>query len=732
LSEHEDRLFRQALDHHRAGRLTEASGLYQEILLARPNHTDVLYLLGVIAHQTGQPARAVKLMRQALVIGPDQARCYDILGRDLMALGMADEAEASFRRAIALDNSPDCYNNLGVLLKELGRLDDAAAAYQQALARDPGYAAAHYNLGNVYRAKGEMEPAAKCFRRAIDSDPEHAGALGALGQVLQTLARAEDAVPFLKRAIVLMPDDADLHCDLGNALQTLGQLPAASAAYQRSLQLDPQLARAWYAAGCAEGSQKKYATAVACFRRALEIRPGWPEAQHNLGQVLFKLGQVEAALDLLRQAAAGGDPALSQGAIAVIIPGSPSSDNQSILDARRTWAERQLPPRSTTEHSPRNVKTGDRPLRIGYVSAFFQDHNWMKPVWGLINHHDRRQFEVHLFSDAPASQIQYGYHSHPQDRFHDTTGLSNEELSQQIEHAGIDLLVDLNGYSTLGRLPLFAMRPAPVVVGWFNMYATTGIPSYDYLIGDDLVIPPEEEKFYCEKIVRVPGSYLTFEVTYPVPPVVDPPWLTNGTITFGCLASQYKITSEVIAAWSRILQQVPGSSLILKNGALASTCARQFVHDLFERHDVSSKRVRLEGPSGHYQFLETYGEIDIALDTFPYNGGTTTTEAIWQGVPVVTFSGDRWVSRTSASILRSANLGELVGQGLEDYISLAIGLANSPDGLLVLRRNLRSRLRDSPVCDTQSFARNMERLYTQMFMGHPPVRTPSFSCSRDR
>jgi predicted O-linked N-acetylglucosamine transferase (SPINDLY family) len=273
------------------------------------------------------------------------------------------------------------------------------------------------------------------------------------------------------------------------------------------------------------------------------------------------------------------------------------------------------------------------------------------------------------------------------------------------------------------RLPLFTLRPAPVVVGWFNMYATTGIPSYDYLIGDDVVIPPEEEKFYCERIVRVPGSYLTFEVSYPVPSVADPPCLANGRITFGCLASQYKITEEVIQAWGTILQRVPNSSLILKNGALVSPGTRQFVHGLFERHHVCPNRVRLDGPSDHYQFLETYGEIDIALDTFPYNGGTTTTEAIWQGVPVVTFSGDRWAARTSASILQAAALGELVGQGLEEYISLAISLADSPERLLDLRRNMRSQLRDSPVCDTQRFARNMERLYTQMVIDPPSVLT---------
>jgi protein O-GlcNAc transferase len=264
------------------------------------------------------------------------------------------------------------------------------------------------------------------------------------------------------------------------------------------------------------------------------------------------------------------------------------------------------------------------------------------------------------------------------------------------------------------RLPLFALRPAPVIAGWFNMFATTGIASYDYLIGDAVVIPPEEERFYCEKIVRVPGSYLTFEVTYRVPEVADRPCPTDGAVTFGCLAPQYKITQGVIEAWSRILRQVPKSSLLLKNRALGSPGGRQFVHGLFEQHGVAADRVRLEGPSDHYRFLETYGEIDIALDTVPYNGGTTTTEAIWQGVPVVTFHGDRWVSRTSASILHSATLGELVAPALEEYIALAVRLANSPDWLSELSRDMRARVRGSSVCDTQSFARNMERIYKQM------------------
>ena len=633
--------------------------------------------------RSGRPAEAIRIceeLLQSASSAPDQAQLHHLLGFGWMAVGTPDEAEARFRRAIALDDSPKYYNSLGVLLMEQGHLDDAISAYREALLRAPHYAAAHYNLGHAQRAKGEMEAAAESFRGAADSDPNHVNALAALG----------------------------------DALQALGRFPEAGAAYERALQLDPNSSRAWYAAGCAATSGKEYADAMAYFQRALELHADWPEAQHNLGRVLFELGQVEGALDRFRQAAAGGDSALPETAIAVVIPGDPASDNQAILNARRAWAGRRLPVRPAAERPRRAVETGSGRIRVGYVSSFFPHHNWMKPVWGLINHHDRRRFEIHLFSDAPASEIREGYCRDSQDVFHDTSGISNEALAKGIEQAEIDLLVDLNGYSTPGRLPLFAMRPAPIVVGWFNMYATTGIASYDYLIGDDVVIPAEEEKFYCERIARVPGSYLAFEVSYVVPEVADPPCLKKGAVTFGCLASQYKITTQVVEAWSRILERVPGSSLILKNRALASAGTREFVTLLFEQNGVHPERIRLNGPSGHYQFLESYGEMDIALDTFPYNGGTTTTEALWQGVPVVTFPGDRWVSRTSASILHAAGLSELAGDGLEGYAALAIRLASAPDRLLELRRSMRSRLRDSQACDVAHFAREMEQLYMEM------------------
>jgi predicted O-linked N-acetylglucosamine transferase (SPINDLY family) len=289
-----------------------------------------------------------------------------------------------------------------------------------------------------------------------------------------------------------------------------------------------------------------------------------------------------------------------------------------------------------------------------------------------------------------------------------------------MERCAIDLLVDLNSYSDMARLPLFNLRPAPVIVAWFNLYATSGLECFDYLIGDGEVIPAQEEPFYTERIQRVPGSYLTFVVNYPVPEVADPPCLRKSgkrAITFGSLASQNKITDHVVTAWSSILLESPESSLIVKNGALGCAASRKFLYNLFAKNGVPRERVILEGPAEHFDFLKAYDQIDIALDTFPYNGGTTTTEAIWQGVPVLTFWGDRWVSRTSASILRAGGLGEFVRADLGEYISFAVELANSPatpERLLALRRGMRSQLMNSQVCDIGAFAREIEKIYKQI------------------
>jgi predicted O-linked N-acetylglucosamine transferase (SPINDLY family) len=454
--------------------------------------------------------------------------------------------------------------------------------------------------------------------------------------------------------------------------------------------------------------------------------PEWCEAKHNLGRACFGLGRSDEALSLFAEASLGVRVELPLRAIAVAAPGAPSSTQRGILAARQAWAQRFLPQRGRP--APAHRPHGE-PLRIGYISAFFQTNNWMKPVWGLINEHDRSRVEVHLFSDAPASAIEHGYRAHANDRFYDVTNLSNEAAAEIVAAADIDILVDLNGYSAPRRLGLIALRPAPLIVGWFNHFATTGIAAYDYLIGDATVIPPEEECFYSESILRVPGSYLAFSVEYPVPPVAPSPRRANRATTFGCLAPQYKINDRVIDAWSAILRAVPGSLLVLRNTALNAAETRRFVRDRFAERSIDATRLRLYGRAEHYAFLETYDAIDIALDTFPYNGGTTTSEALWQGVPVVTFWGDRWASRTSASLLRAGDLSAFVAADLAAYVALASRLGNAPEmpeRLAELRTSMRSRLRACAVCDTAGLARSLEGIYERLARDRLPFPAASF------
>ena len=405
---------------------------------------------------------------------------------------------------------------------------------------------------------------------------------------------------------------------------------------------------------------------------ALGARPG--ALDHDLGQALFELGHVDAAIASFRRAACAGDAAVREAAlrsIAIVIPGAPQADHQAVLGARRDWAPQSAPPRSpTAQHGAK--------LRIGYVSAFFGLRNWMKPVWGLINHHDRTRFEVHMFSDRSNPTADSGYRDADTDFIHPVHGIDNARLAEIIGSTGIDILVDLNGYSFADRLGLYALRPAPVIIGWFNMFATTAMTTFDWLVGDASVIRPDEEAHYVERIHRLSGSYLAFEVLYPVPPVAPPPSVDAGYITFGCLGSQHKLTDPVLMAWGRILRAAPTARLFIRNATLEDASSRADLLARLAGEGIDAARVTLAGRAEHLEFLRSYDRIDIALDTFPYNGGTTTTEALWQGVPVLTFDGDRWASRTSRSILLAANLADWVKHDVAEYVQRAVGLANNP------------------------------------------------------
>ena len=707
-----------------AGQLEEATATLQRTLRASAENVPALRLLAEVSGERGEDAEAVRLLERAVEIEPGNAAARSHLALSLDRSNRSEAAATQMLRAAELDpQSAELHNNLAVLLRGLGRLDEAIAHGRRAVELAPAHPVPRLSLAEVLMVRGDPAGAIDELRRAATLDPDLPAAWARLGEALVEQGLADQALGSLERAIALEPDDAASQLLLGDALQATGARAEAVAAYRRALTIDSKLTQAWFGLGHAECDLGWYAEAAESLERFLGCVPSQLSARYDLGRALFGLGRIEAARPHLEAAAGEGSPVrdLTLRTLAVVIPGDPGADNGEILEARRAWGRlvtRGIRPEPRSPRRPR----GER-LRIGYVSSFFHRRNWMKPVWGVLNRHDRARFEIHLFSDAPLDQVDEGYRRRDRDRFHDVSGLSNADAARTIEACEIDVLVDLNGYSQQQRLAVYAARPAPVTIAWFNMYATSGLDCVDYLVGDRHVIPPQEERFYTEQIARVPGTYLAFEVSYPVPAVAPPPCATGEPFTFGSLASQYKLTDAVVTTWAEMLRGAPGSRLLLRNAALEHATTAEHLAARFRTEGIGRERLILEGPAEHRAFLETYARIDLALDPFPYNGGTTTTEAAWQGVPVLTFRGDRWASRTSASILCAGGLEEFVTADREHHVKQAIALARDPATpvrLEALRSGMRDQLRASSACDTAALAAALEEIYLEVGTSRGP------------
>ena len=626
------------------------------------------------------------------------------------------------------------------------------APHESAVARDPAAARSHHDVGVALAQSGRRAEGLEHLRAACRLAPESLDFVNNLGAVCEDDGLLEEAISHYQTAVRLGPHLAIPHFNLGDILRKAGRVEEALPALEQATRLDPDLPEAWesLAEAFLQHNQPDNAAialhghgrtllaagrnveAIAALERSRMLHPLLPGVIHDHGKALFNLGCLEHAMLLLHRAAdvagrmsaaeeAGEVRSLALRHLAVFVPGSPVDDNSSIYKTRKKYIEMVTAGESRAQPILPRVRAPG-PWRIGYLSSFFHAPQWMRPVWGLINRHDRERFEVHLVSASPRGAIDAAYGRHPRDRIHDISGLSNIEAAASIAAAGIDLLVDLNGYSDPQRLAIHALRPAPRQVTWFNMYGTSGMDCFDAIVGDATVAPEAEDAFSSEPVVRLPGSYLAFAPATgpddsPVPAITPEPPSAHGPLTLGCLASSYKLTNVTLAAWAEILARSPQARLLIRNAGLDREDHRAFLKARLARLGVAPERIECLGSAGHWEFLETYGRIDLALDPFPYSGGTTTSEALWQGVPVITFTGDRWASRTSASLLRAAGLDELVASDRRGYVDLAVRLATSTDTPAMLRSfraGIRARLLASAACDTAGLTRTMEDLYLRL------------------
>lgn len=453
-------------------------------------------------------------------------------------------------------------------------------------------------------------------------------------------------------------------------------------------------------------------------RAVVDANPENATARHDLSRAYYALGEVERATRELRRALRIRNDLRTLRFLATIAAFDPRLSPRAVL-RYRTRLHEALRVRCAERISAPRSPAARAVLRVGYLSSFFSEENWMKSVWCLVDHHDRRRVEVHLFSDCARSRIAHlaARGRRRQLRVHDISRHDNDRAARAIARSGVDVLVDLNGFSRSARLPLFVMKPAPVQVAWFNVLGTLGMPTFDALVGDPWVARDGDERFYAEPIMRLPVCNQTFDVTYPTPDVQPPPCLENGHVTFGSLAPMYKLDRQTLRAWAAILRRCPTSRLLLANSDLSDAGNRTYLAARFARLGVETDRLTLRGGAPHRAFLENYDGVDIALDTLVYGGGTTTIEAIWQGVPVIACGGDRWVSRQAVSILTYAGLQRFVHPDPESYVDAAVAWARSPTTPNVLKRlrsSLRSRLKKSAVCDCAGLARRMEDIYRRL------------------
>ena len=659
-----------------AGRYLELENRTRSLLGQYPDSGFVWKVLATALQRQGKDA--LSAMQKAAALLPEDAEVHISLGNALQTLGRHDEAVASYRRSLSIkSDSADIYVLLGNALKELRRLDDAVASYRRALIIRPDYAEVHSNLGNALTDLGRLDDAVSSYRRAVALKPDYAEAHSNLGSALTDVGQLDDAMASCRRALAINPDFAQAHSNLGNALTGLGRLNEALACYRRALEIEPGHAKAHSDVGTALKDLGRFDEAVTSYRRALEIDADYADAHSNLLFAHNFLSDQPAEMLL--------DEALRFGK----------------LVARQAHPFVHL----------QDFSASGRRLRVGLVSGDLRNHPVGYFVGSMLaalassaaSRMDIIAYPSYFRADALTQRIKAccrGWYS--------AVGLSDENLAQRIRDDGIDVLIDLSGHTAHNRLPMFAWKPAPVQVSWLGYFATTGVAEMDYLIADPWTVPPSEALHFSEKVWRLPETYLCFTPPDVNVQIASLPALANGYVTFGCFNNLTKMNDEVVALWSRVLLAVPESRLFLKTRQLDEEAVRKSVIERFAAQGIDAGRLILEGAVPRAELIASYNRVDIALDPFPYPGGTTTVEGLWMGVPAITRRGDRFLSRVGESIAHNAGLSDWIAVNDEDYVVKAACFAANLEALAGLRAGLRQQALAAPLFDASRFAQHFE------------------------
>lgn len=561
---------------------------------------------------------------------------------------------------------------------------------------------------------GRLAEAEQGYRQILQRQPEHADSLHLLGLVALQTGHPDAALALVERALAVRPDGALYRNSHGHVLERLGRYDEAARAFEAAIDLDPRYAEAVNNLGHVLERRDDLAAAEARYRAAIRLDPSYAEPHTNLGNVLKDRGALDEAIASYRRAIAlRPDLSFLHSNLLLTLHYHAGITPAELAREHREWAERHVLPLVRFRRPHENEAEAERRIRIGYVSPDFREHAAMRFVLPVLRVRDREQFEIFAYSDATRpDHVTERVRAHV-DRWRDVSTLGDEQLAEAIRTDRIDILVDLAAHSGRNRLLVFARKPAPVQLTYLAYCSTTGVDAIDYRLTDGFLDPPDSAlAHYAERSIRLPGCYWCY--SSPVLPAdrLPPADRSPGPPTFGCLNNFAKVSSVTLALWAQLLLRVPEARLLLyaRGGA-----HRDRVQAALRQAGLSATRVGFVGTQPFEDYLQTYRRIDVALDPFPFGGGTTTCDALWMGVPVISLAGDTAVSRAGSSLLSNAGLGELVARSEQQYLDLAAGAIRDSARLAAWRRELRGRLESSPVMDAQAFTRGLERIYRDLW-----------------
>jgi protein O-GlcNAc transferase len=597
---------------------------------------------------------------------------YD-LANDLLLKGQLDAAIVEYRKALAAEPLlAEALQNLGAALNAKGDFEQAEAVLRQAIAIRPDLVLAYGNLGAALSAQKQLVEAVEMFRQALSLSPNLLPAMCNLGEALHLLGQLTPAIEILTQAFQLAPDVPEVLNNLGRSLKDAGQLDDALAILERCVELRPDMAPALGNLGNAYRDAGDISSAIGCYTRAMEVSPHDASMHSNL---IYALQY------------------------------DPQHDEQSLLYEQRRWNDLHAAPFRSSVKPHHNARSADRKLRIGYVSPYFYFQAESFFIVPLLENHDHGHFEIHCYSDVIAPDETTRRLKASADVWHDVKSLNAVALAEQIRGDEIDILIDLTMHMGGNRLSTFAQKPAPVQITWLAYPGGTGLDAMDYRFTDAYIDPRNAAKYYCERSIALPDCWCCYDALRETPPVST---RAAGPIRFGSINNPCKHNEPTLIRWAKTMRKVVGSRLLIQ-----SLCEmdRARIRAVFSQNEIAPDRIEFTGRKPRDEYLRLYESIDIGLDPLPYNGITTTCDALWMGVPVVTLRGNTAAGRAGASILSTVGLPELIAENDEQFVQIAGALADDKTRLAELRSTMRSRMRHSPLTDGQRFARGLESAY---------------------